>query len=163
MTVKKFLQWSVPVLLVLLTIAFWNTILKLEYIPTESMSPTIPASSLRIFNLTAFWGNTNPARNDIVLFWSQEDNKYLVKRIAGTSGDTIQIFNDHININGLPVPDTNAIGDNLKNIDTEAGFIEYVVPAGTFFMLGDNREASLDSRFWENPYILQSDIKGELL
>ena len=102
----------------------------------------------RIHNLT------NLKRGDIIVFYSEELNERLVKRLIGLPGDKIQIKNGVISVNGEQLDE-----DYVKNKDTYNGNFE--VPEGKYFFLGDNRPISKDARRWINPYIDGSAIEGK--
>lgn len=121
-----------------------NLWLKNYYVPSESMVPTLEVND-RVFGLsTLFW---EPERGNIVVFhdsqhWLLEPNQNLVKRIIGLPGDTVSCCSPEgdILINGKPYPESYIVGKN-------AVFEPQVVPAGHYFVLGDNRERSADSRY----------------
>jgi signal peptidase I len=129
----------------------------------------------------------DPKRGDIVVFYSPADGKRLVKRVVGIPGDSIAMRNNRLIINGKEVGYESA--DYLKNDDLSIGgradrhnFIEnlngikhpvmitpqqpsprsfrpMIVPEGHFFMLGDNRDNSADSRYFG--HVERSQIVGQ--
>lgn len=90
------------------------------------------------------------------------NNKTIIKRVIGLPGDTIEYKSQQLYINGLVLKDLYAKGNttdfSLKSI---YGFDK--VPNDTIFVLGDNREESLDSRFKEIGFISLNDIKGKVI
>ena len=88
------------------------------------------------------------------LFHSEEKNEDMIKRLIGLPGDQIVINDGIVTVNGETLQE-NYIGtsDNYNG--------EFTVPEWKYFFLGDNRYWSLDSRYWEDPYIDGSEIKGK--
>ena len=163
------------------SLADWNDV------PTGSMKPTILEGDRVFVNKLAYdlkvpfttlhlaeW--SNPQRGDIVVFFSPHDGQRLVKRVIGLPGDTIELQNNVIILNGQPVeyePLAKEFLPHLAPADREGrvfateqlpgqahavagnpavparrSFAPYRVPEGHYFMMGDNRDDSFDSRYY---------------
>jgi signal peptidase I len=107
-----------------------------------------------------------PKRGDIVVFIYPEDrSKDFIKRLIGVPGDTIEIRNKNIFLNGLPWSDTHGVYvDNLiipGSVQPRDNFGPVTVPEGSLFVMGDNRDESYDSRFWG--FVPMKDVLGKAL
>ena len=121
-------------------------------VPTGSMESTIPAGS-RIMGLRLYYNFKDPERGDIVIFKYPDDEKVdYLKRIIGLPGETVEIASGKVYIDGElldePYLDEEPTGD----------FGPYQVPEDSYFMLGDNRAVSKDSRHWTNTYVRRDKI-----
>lgn len=134
----------------------FNFVIRLGIIPSESMKPVVDVGDITVNNGLAYIGD-NPERGDIVIF-KDENGKMLIKRIIGMPNDVITFVDGYVVINGM-VAEEEYIDSEIETNCADT----FVVPEEHYFVLGDNRENSLDSRFFENPYISRSQIKGELL
>ncbi len=163
------------------SLADWNDV------PSGSMKPTILEGDRVFVNKLAYdlkvpfttchvaeW--SHPQRGDIVVFFSPHDGKRLVKRVVGVPGDTIELRNNDLVLNGEPVeytpiaegllrdvapPDRashvfateqlpgqpHAVAANPK-VPARRDFGPYRVAEGCYFMMGDNRDDSFDSRYY---------------
>jgi signal peptidase I len=105
-----------------------------------------------------------PDRGDVVVFIFPEDrSKDFIKRVIGVAGDTVEIRNKKVYINGKEAADSHA---HFAGYDPQAGPVgggdEYapkVVPENHIFVMGDNRDRSYDSRFWG--YVNLNDVRGK--
>lgn len=163
------------------SLADWNDV------PTGSMRPTILEGDRVWVNKLAYdlkvpfttwhlaeW--SNPQRGDIVVFFSPHDGKRLVKRVIGLPGDTVELRNNQLVLNGTPVayqPIAEELLEYIPAAEREGhvfatetlpgqthavagqpgrpaprSFAPLRVPEGQYFMMGDNRDDSFDSRFW---------------
>jgi signal peptidase I len=126
-------------------------------IPSISMVPTLDVGD-RIIVQKAFWSWHDIHQGDIVVFsrpprdtqCTGPESADLVKRVIGLPGQRLYSAKGHVYVNGkalsepyLPVPDP--LG---KQIPGATRAHPYRVPAGEFFVMGDNRAVSCDSRYW---------------
>jgi signal peptidase I len=106
-----------------------------------------------------------PQRGDIIVFrFPEDEEKDFIKRIVGTPGDTVQIRNKVVLVNGIPLDDksfTQRIDPGIIDgtINPRDNFGPVTVPEGAYFVMGDNRDQSLDSRFWG--YVREEKIRGK--
>lgn len=148
-----FNEWIVPIVVAVILAILINRFLIFKVkIPSESMVSTLNVGD-RLF-VTRVYNPEKLKRGDIVVFHSDEKDEDMIKRLIGLPGDKVIINNGIVTVNGETLEE-----DYLGTIDTYNG--EFEVPEGKYFFLGDNRYWSLDSRYWENPYIDGSDIKGK--
>lgn len=138
---KRVKPWSVPVCLTLLCYVLLQHVFLLGYVPSASMEPTLQEGSF-IFGLRIF---EDPNVGDIIVF--EKDGVLQVKRIAAGPGEQIDLTKLEY-MDSLPIPNwSNSI---------------LTVPAGHFFVLGDNTQNSYDSRYWEDPFIAEEQIVAVL-
>lgn len=133
--------WYVPVLFTFLSIILFRTILFVGYVPTESMEPTLKAGSY----ILGIRFVTDLEEGDIIVF--QHDGQLLVKRIAGVPGDRIDLSKLSYMVT-VPIP-----------VWEEPVL---TVPENAFFVLGDNTQNSIDSRYWEDKFVMRNDIVAKL-
>jgi signal peptidase I len=153
-----------------LFLGFTNTfVLKTFYIPSGSMENTLLVGDHLIVNryifgqegpLSRLLPDRKPRRGDIVVFRSPEDPSIdLVKRLIGLPGDTIEMRQKQLLVNGKPVDDKTfaihrdpRVGDEQNAYNYQLyrrdNFGPLTVPEGHYFCLGDNRDQSYDSRYW---------------
>ncbi len=145
------------ILIIVCFVVFFKLI-ALNYVTTGSMKPTIEINDLCVSNRRAFV-KTGPQRGDIITFYNVENEKYLCKRVMGIPGDKVEFFDGKVYINGKKIDESKYINKNIKTISTK----KFIVPKECYFVLGDNREASYDSRYWTEPYVSIHDIESKLL
>ncbi|AGX41725.1 signal peptidase I [Clostridium saccharobutylicum] len=154
LVINKFLkEWVLPIVSAIILALLINKFLFFNvYVPTGSMIPTININDKGLVSIVH--DAQNLKRGDIIVFYSNEFNENLVKRLIGLPGDKIEIKNGAVFVNGEELKE-----DYVKNKDKYNGTFE--VPKGKYFFLGDNRPDSADSRYWKDPYVDASDIKGK--
>lgn len=116
----------------------------------ESMSPTYKNGEYIITNLITLRYD-DPRKGDVIVFQSPlEAEKDFIKRVIGTSGDTVMVQNGKVYVNGQMLDESAYLSPNVQ---TYGGAFLHdgqsrVVPENEFFVLGDNRSYSSDSREW---------------
>lgn len=126
-------------------------------VPTGSMENTIMPGD-RIMGLRVVYWFNQPQRGDIVVFkYPDNEKEKYIKRVIGLPGETIQVIDGQVYING-------AINEQVNAHIKEAmygDFGPYEVPEDSYFMMGDNRNNSHDSRFWDTPFVKEDKILGK--
>lgn len=198
--VMRFWNFIRPILILILvlfavrsSVADWNDV------PTGSMIPTILEGDRIFVNKLAYdlkvpfstihladWGN--PKRGDIVVFFSPDDGIRLVKRCVAVPGDTLQLTQNKLTINGVEatygtldpkfanglLPEDQkrhvfareTVGDQSHAVMATVGtwamrdFGPVTVPQGRYFMMGDNRDNSKDSRYFKGNFVDRNLVVG---
>lgn len=130
---------------------------RLARVQGDSMNDTLSHNDWVIAAPLAYH-DRQPERGDIILL--QRDSLtqgYIVKRIAGLPGETVEIREGRLYINGDPVDDPFFVPDSEDN------FGPLLVEPDSWFVLGDNRAVSNDSRYWEEPLVASHEIRGKII
>lgn len=138
-------------------------------VPTGNMEPTIRIGSLAAVDPRAY-AERGPARFDIIMFEKSPENVYqdmklepgytlYIKRVVGLGGETLAVRGGRVYINGAP------LAEPYETVPPDPGdeFGPVTVPAGEYFLMGDNRPNSEDGRFWNKPTVGRSQIKGRVI
>jgi signal peptidase I len=144
-------------------------------IPSESMWPTLLIGDHILVNKFIYGVRVpftdkrwpvfvSPRRGDVIVFVYPEDRtKDFIKRVVAIGGDTIEIRNKRVILNGQEVPDPHAhYSSNVTypgDMNPRDNRTPEKVPPGHLFVMGDNRDSSHDSRFWG--FVPVEDVKGE--
>lgn len=191
--VKKYLhrlwkEWRIPLFfIVFVVIPVKSSLADWNWVPTGSMNPTILEGDLIYVNKIAYdlripltmhrlakW--SDPKRGDIVICFSPDDGVRLVKRVIGLPGDTIEMKNNTLSLNGesvgytkigwndtkllsgkrrvkcvLAIEDLDGVAHSvmsIPSIQAMRSFGPVTVPQGSYFIMGDNRDSSRDSRYF---------------
>ncbi len=127
-------------------------------VPSASMENTVMTNDRLIANRLAYTFS-KPERFDVIVFVApDEPDKLFIKRIIGVPGDTVEIVNGTLYINDELIEEDEYVKETMYG-----SYGPYVVPEGYYFMLGDNRNNSLDSRYWFNTFVSEDAILGEAM
>ena len=133
-------------------------------IPSASMEPTILVGEQLFGNRLTYRFFRDPERYDIVIFRDPDnDKRLLIKRIIGLPGDTIDIHDGDVFVNGSEVPLTDSFCMTPDSTTTGNLTFPITVPEDSYFMLGDNRVYSKDARYWENTFVKREKILGNAM
>lgn len=157
---KEIFVWVFDVAVVLIiAFALVHFIGEKTSIIGESMAPTLENDDVVIIN-KFIYEVSSPNRNDIVVFkpYGNEKLHYYIKRVIGLPGETVQITDGKIYINGELLKETIDV-DTITNPGIASNPITLGVDE--YFVLGDNRNNSEDSRFAEIGNVNKDDIAGK--
>lgn len=159
---KEIVSWVKTIILALLLAAGINTFIIVNAeVPSGSMENTIMTNDRIVaFRLSYLFGE--PDRGDVVVFHFPDDptgKTLYVKRIIGLPGEKIEIKKGRVYINDSRQP----LAENYLKEKAIGDFGPYEVPAGNYFMMGDNRNDSQDARFWQDTYVEKSEILGKVI
>ena len=179
LAVKFWQGWIKPFLVVLVVVStFRAAVADWNDVPTGSMRPSIVEGDRIFVNKCAYglhvpfttwpvaqWAQ--PERFDVVVFFCPEGGQRMVKRVIGLPGETIELRNNVLWVNGRaavyePLPDSESanpvllerLDDIVHPVRTSPrtaamrNFGPITVPAGEYFLMGDNRDSSRDSRYF---------------
>ncbi|MBI5572888.1 MAG: signal peptidase I [Desulfomonile tiedjei] len=165
-------MFVVAVILAILIRAFLVQAFK---IPSSSMEPTLLVGDhilvnkflygIRVPFTTLRWPRfADPERGDVIVFTFPEDRtKDFIKRVVAVGGDTVEIKNKTVFVNGKPVDSSHAHFRDRNVIPGDRSARDNMeprkVPKGDLFVMGDNRDFSHDSRFWG--FVPVEDVKGD--
>jgi len=138
---KDAFKYVIVIVVVFLLFIF---VVGLQQVVGPSMNPTLNEGDIMIVNKLTYHLK-DIGRNDIVVI--MQDEKYMVKRVVGVPGETIEYKNNHIFVNGVEFEETFIDLDKVHTNDFSIKDLGYdTIPEGKYLVLGDNRENSLDSR-----------------
>lgn len=157
---KELWEYIKMIIFVIVVVLIVNNVLLINArVPSESMEKTIMTGDRFFGNRLAYLFN-DPERFDIVVFkYPDDESQLFVKRVIGLPGETVEIKEGKVYINGSDTP----LDDSFTPETPMGNYGPYVVPEGSYFMLGDNRNHSGDSRFWKQPYVEKDKIVGNAI
>lgn len=145
-------EWAIIPIAAIVTSVLFGVIFLIGVVPSGSMEPTIHSGS--IFVGTRYTAPEDFQRGDKILFYHFSET--FVKRVIGRPGDTVSFKDGDVYING-ELYEEDYIPEGIPTVSITE---EYIVPDECFFVLGDNREYSFDSRRWEYPFVRFAEVRA---
>lgn len=158
---KELLEYLKMIIVVVVVVLVVNQFILINArIPSESMANTI-LSGDQIFGNRLAYLFDDPERYDIVIFRYPDDkSQYFIKRVIGLPGETVEILDGDVYVTTVDGEEI-VLDDSFLPEPATGSYGPYEVPEGSYFVLGDNRNWSKDSRFWQNTYVEKEDILGK--
>lgn len=165
---KEILDFCLPIVIALIiamllkTFVFANAV-----VPTGSMLNTIQEQDRVIASRIEYLFN-EPERYDIIIFkypddyYDKGETTYYVKRIIGLPNETVEVKNGVVYITKTDGETVVADDSFITNCIPEGNYGPYQIPEDSYFVMGDNRNNSLDSRFWVHTYVDKDLIIGKV-
>lgn len=177
-TKSKIQEYIEAIIIAILVAVFIRTFIMQAYkIPSRSMVPALLVGDHLLVNKFLYGVKipyfrqtiipiTDPQRGDIVVFiYPNDRSKDFIKRVIGISGDTIEIKNKKILLNGKEYTDAYGIYSDStiypRSLQPRDNFGPVTVPPQSLFVMGDNRDESADSRYWG--FVDLKDVEGKAL
>ncbi|MFQ5508236.1 MAG: signal peptidase I [Leptospirillia bacterium] len=173
---SKFREYTEAIIIAVLLALFIRAYIVQAYkIPSGSMLETLQIGDHLLVNKFLYGiqlpfsddrvlALRKPARGDIIVFkYPEDETKDFIKRIVGLPGDSVEVINKQLFINGEPfnIPYTQNLDPLVypEDLQPRDNMGRVVVPPGNYFVMGDNRDHSLDSRFWG--FVSMDKIQGK--
>jgi signal peptidase I len=163
---------------ILLALVIRTLVVQAFTIPSGSMMDTLLVGDYILVNKFLYGaelpladahlpGLRHPERGDIIVFkYPQDEKRDFIKRIVGTPGDTVQMRGSQVLVNGRPLVEPYVKGGGASAHAGAPGYCGYAygceatrVPPDSYFVMGDNRDNSQDSRYWG--FVKRDKIKGK--
>lgn len=155
---KEIKNWAkLMVIAIILVLVINKLVLINARVPTGSMEQTIHEKS-RMMGFRWAYLFSKPERGDIIIFKNPDDLKEnFVKRVIGLPGEYVEIRNGIVYINDEPLEEDYVYYDT-GSADLKGDFAKTLIPEESYFVLGDNRNNSKDSRYWSTTHFVKENL-----
>lgn len=170
---KELIEWFKAIIIAFLVVMFVNVFYSPTMVYSISMSPTLIEKDFLVLahddtfekgDIVSFRSDLLLTQNDIErlnaiqkIYAKNNPEKNLIKRVIGLPGDSIVISNGHVTVNGSELQETYISSLTTGEISIDA------IPKGYYFVMGDNRSHSTDSRDSLVGLIKEADILGKVM
>ena len=158
---RELLSW-IQIIVIAAVIAFVlnNFLIANSRVPTGSMENTIMTGD-RVIGSRLSYRFGEPKRGDVIIFhWPDDEKMLFVKRIIGMPGDKVTIRDGHVYLHDSETPLEEPYIKEPMVVEPEKTL---QVPEGAYFCMGDNRNESMDARYWKNSYVYKNKILAKVL
>lgn len=146
------------VIFMTLVILFLTFVIGPGYVSSGSMEPAIRTGDVVLCNKLVY-KTKEPQRGDIVTFSIDGKRGKYCKRIVGLPGETIQFKGGKVYIDNILLDESSYIEDEVWTDCDET----FTIPEDSYFVMGDCREDSFDSRFWLEPYVKRNQLHAQVI
>ncbi len=158
---REAVEFLIPIV-VIIAIILKSVVFANAVVPTGSMLNTIHEGDRIIASRLAYI-NEDPQRYDVIIFnYPDDETQIYVKRVIGLPGETVQVVNGVVYVTKTDGETIQLDDSFVTNGTPEGDFGPFEVPADSYFMMGDNRNSSWDSRFWNNKFVNKEKILGKV-
>lgn len=159
---RELLSWlQVIVSAALIAFCLNSFIIANSRVPSASMENTIMTGDRVIGSRLSYQFFEEPKRGDIIIFrWPDNEKILFVKRIIGLPGETVEIRNGAVYINGSETPLDEPYLREAMTLEPDMSF---TVPEDAYFCMGDNRNESMDARYWKHTFVFRNKILAKVI
>lgn len=156
---KELMSYIIIIIIaIIIALLLVNFVIINSRIPSGSMEPQIQVGD-KLIGFRLSYAFSEPERGDVIIFkFPDDESQTFIKRIIGLPGEIVEIKNGHVYVSGDELTE-----DYIKEPMKAYEDMTFVVPADSYFVLGDNRNSSIDSRYWKNHFVHRDKILAKAI